>query len=550
MDRYIRPTESNNEHSDLKPYSENSWALIIGIDDYEYHSRLNNAVNDAKAVANILKDTYRFPPKNIIELYNHKATRHEILKLLDEKLPLLTKENDQLIFFFAGHGTTRSIAKGAKIGYIIPQDAGIDQYTGYVKMMELNDACGVIRAKHILLIIDCCFSGIAAITTRGLVESKYPYLKQITKRGSWQVLTAGASDERVADTSVFTNALLDGLRGGADQDSDGVFTASELAIYVRKKVLRDSARPGRKGQTPFFNYIQGSDEGDFVFLLPNVEIRTQQPELPPNYATEFGITEFGIEVWIVVVIVALSVWGIALLLQPNLQALLSVKKLVFYPDLRLWIPGVLQLYSTMTFLFHNRLMGNRWLVNVINKLLKIKQQYPVSKFLFVLLYILFPSLQHKSLGRALTYILWTIISVIFAMFVTVRFVERITFEHVSNKADLRRQIIVKVMMDYDGWVVLFLDPSNPIGTKIGHRRVKIENNSIQTLQIIPVGPDADRLSQAVSQLGCVKLYAVGVRNQDDKAIFDLQDQDATTNLVLNNSRLIGANVIPSYNVCN
>ena len=383
MDRYIRPTESNNEHSDLKPYSENSWALIIGIDDYEYHSRLNNAVNDAKAVANILKDTYRFPPNNIIELYNHKATRHEILKLLDEKLPLLTKENDQLIFFFAGHGTTRSIAKGAKIGYIIPQDAGIDQYTGYVKMMELNDACGVIRAKHILLIIDCCFSGIAAITTRGLVESKYPYLKQITKRGSWQVLTAGASDERVADTSVFTNALLDGLRGGADQDSDGVFTASELAIYVRKKVLRDSARPGRKGQTPFFNYIQGSDEGDFVFLLPNVEIRTQQPELPPNYATEFGITEFGIEVWIVVVIVALSVWGIALLLQPNLQALLSVKKLVFYPDLRLWIPGVLQLYSTMTFLFHNRLMGNRWLVNVINKLLKIKQQYPVSKFLFV-----------------------------------------------------------------------------------------------------------------------------------------------------------------------
>ena len=46
--------------------------------------------------------------------------------------------------------------------------------------------------------------------------------------------------------------MLEGLRGGADQDADGIITVSELFSYLSRKVPQASAQdqhPVKKGET-------------------------------------------------------------------------------------------------------------------------------------------------------------------------------------------------------------------------------------------------------------------------------------------------------------
>ena len=49
---------------------DNSWALIVGINDYEAVRDLNYAVEDALAVKNMLINEYGFPRKHVRVLIN------------------------------------------------------------------------------------------------------------------------------------------------------------------------------------------------------------------------------------------------------------------------------------------------------------------------------------------------------------------------------------------------------------------------------------------------------------------------------------------------
>ena len=290
--RDLIPAGADSEPSTYQPYYDKSWAVVIGIDDYGgRHPRLANAVNDARDVADLFCDVYGFD--ETIALYDDQATHDTILTMLRDDLPSSVGTNDRLIFFFAGHGTTRQSEQGERRGYLIPQDARTGRFADYVDMRELRDACGWIPAKHILIVLDCCFSGVAAVASRGDVTPPKAlsdvYLQRITERPAWQILTAGASDERAADSGVrpghsaFTGALLAGLEGAADQNEDNLITASELAAYVKPQVTRETAVGGASGQTPFFNYLEGSEEGDFVFLLPGQMPKVQRANALDRY---------------------------------------------------------------------------------------------------------------------------------------------------------------------------------------------------------------------------------------------------------------------------
>lgn len=62
------------------PSYENSYALVIGINNYVNAPPLGYAVNDAEAVAEALKNKFDFPSNdNIKLLLDEKATRNEIM---------------------------------------------------------------------------------------------------------------------------------------------------------------------------------------------------------------------------------------------------------------------------------------------------------------------------------------------------------------------------------------------------------------------------------------------------------------------------------------
>ena len=89
-------------------------ALVIGINDYRHLPKLRTAVNDATAVANVLRKRYGF---EVTLLLN--PTRSDVIRGLDELRGELT-ERDNLLIYYAGHGV---LDVEADMGFWQPVDA-------------------------------------------------------------------------------------------------------------------------------------------------------------------------------------------------------------------------------------------------------------------------------------------------------------------------------------------------------------------------------------------------------------------------------------------
>jgi len=245
-------------------YAE-SWAIVVGIDDYAKWPKLQYAVRDARAVRETLIGKFGFTAEHIVSLENAEASRAGILAAFHDKLAHAgMKKNDRLFVFFAGHGATRQLSSGRDLGYLVPADSDPNQIaTDAIPMTELQNIAESITAKHALFIMDACYSGLGL--TRGAGNANF--LRDNARRIGRQMLTAGGADQLVADGgpnghSVFTWALLQGLGGKGDLNGDGLITATELAAYVAPAVAAASR------QTPAFGSLPGSEGGDFVFELP------------------------------------------------------------------------------------------------------------------------------------------------------------------------------------------------------------------------------------------------------------------------------------------
>ena len=89
-------------------------ALVIGINDYQYLPRLETAVNDATAVADLRRQKYSF---EVTLLLN--PTRERVIRTMDELRRTLT-ENDNLLIYYAGHGV---LDAETETGFWLPVDA-------------------------------------------------------------------------------------------------------------------------------------------------------------------------------------------------------------------------------------------------------------------------------------------------------------------------------------------------------------------------------------------------------------------------------------------
>lgn len=243
----------------------NSWAIVIGIDEYVKWPKLQYAVRDARGVRQTLIEKFGFAPERVVALENAAATRAGILAAFHDRLAHGgVQKNDRIFVFFAGHGATRHLSSGRDLGYIVPYDSDPNQFaTDAIPMTEIQNIAESLTAKHALFVMDACYSGLGL--TRG--GGAGAFLRDNARRIGRQMLTAGGADQLVSDGgpnghSVFTWTLLQGLGGKGDLNGDGLITATELAAYVAPAVASVS------NQTPAFGSLPGSEGGDFVFELP------------------------------------------------------------------------------------------------------------------------------------------------------------------------------------------------------------------------------------------------------------------------------------------
>ncbi|MDI7230084.1 caspase family protein [Leptospira santarosai] len=269
----------------------NSKALVIGINTYKEVSSLSYAKNDALAFKDVLIQEFNFLAENVTLLLDEDATKNSIMNSFFSFVGSSSELDDRIIFFFAGHGSTQMGSRG-EVGFLVPYDAKLADLATFIRWDDFTRNAEFIRAKHILFILDACFSGLAL--TRNSNFGKARFLKDMMHRYSRQVLTAGKANETVSDSggpipnhSVFTGHLLEGLQGKA-ADEDGILTANSLMAYVHSKVSSDR----NSAQTPHFGYSDG--DGDLIFSTKKIElidssnlISIDRMYITPNSEDEF-----------------------------------------------------------------------------------------------------------------------------------------------------------------------------------------------------------------------------------------------------------------------
>ncbi len=142
------------------------------------------------------------------------------------------------------------------------------------------------RARRQVVILDCCFSGAFAQGTKGDTELNLGERLVGSGRGR-VVLTASRATEysfegepvpgEVAEGSVFTGALVDGIRtGAADTDADGYITVDDAYAFAFERVRASGAQ-----QTPQ-RWLYGAEGSIVLARNPVVRSTGPPPEKPPD----------------------------------------------------------------------------------------------------------------------------------------------------------------------------------------------------------------------------------------------------------------------------
>ena len=235
---------------------EKYYALIIGNNNYEKLEDLDNAVNDAKDLEKVLKEKYGFETTLLIDEKSDE-TENAIIKFTQNR-----EKNDNILIYYAGHG---ELVKKQKRGYWLPTDAGPSQDSKWLSNNNIKDLISSSDAKHVLLVVDSCFSG---SLMRGSGDQKSvekltsKRIERLQAKKTRIVITSGGNEQVVdgigaSTNSVFAKPLIKYLKENTD-----VIQSIELFQKVQSYVI-DNA-----DQTPNHSTIHGTghDGGEFLFF--------------------------------------------------------------------------------------------------------------------------------------------------------------------------------------------------------------------------------------------------------------------------------------------
>ncbi|BCA53225.1 hypothetical protein W02_03650 [Nitrospira sp. KM1] len=241
------------------------WAVVIGISQYKAVQPLRYADKDALAFHEYLANHIGIPQEQTMLLLNDQATLMNLKRTLGTELRRKAGEKDTVIVYYAGHGAPEADASaGDDDGlekYIVPFDADPrDLYTTGLPMREIETIFQRLMPERVIFISDSCYSGATAGRTfatasrRAMVSENF--LARLSKGKGRIVLSASKASEVSEEREdlghgVFTYYLLEGLRGKADSDKDGIITVDEAYGYVSKRVPEvtgQNQHPVKKGE--------------------------------------------------------------------------------------------------------------------------------------------------------------------------------------------------------------------------------------------------------------------------------------------------------------
>ena len=220
-----------------------TYALLVGVSDYEHHTDLVNPVIDVKTIEEELREVYKCKTKMLLN-----PTKRQFLKELHQQAKRKYGPNDQLLVLFSGHGW---FDETIKRGYLALKDSKLlnddPLYESYVSHEDVRVILERLDCKHVLLMVDSCFSGTLdptiAMANRGKATTdpyaslpRAEYIKRKLRYKTRRYITAGGKefvpDGRPGQHSPFARKILESLRnfGG----NDAILTLEEMMIELEK----------------------------------------------------------------------------------------------------------------------------------------------------------------------------------------------------------------------------------------------------------------------------------------------------------------------------
>lgn len=240
------------------PITGEYWALIIGIDQYRYAPKLESAVRDAKGIRDVLTARYGFKPERIVELYDAQATGPKIQNAL-YRLGRDVGKDDSVLIYYAGHG---QYEEDGKLGWWVPVEGEPKEPGSFITNASIRDYINGMKARHVYLVADSCFSG-TLFGTRALPPINDQWYARLYQKPSRWGLTSGGK-EPVADQgknghSIFAYHLIALLQ----ENTDPYLVPSQIHTKLAPLVANNAE------QTPQSEPLRGAGDegGQFVFRL-------------------------------------------------------------------------------------------------------------------------------------------------------------------------------------------------------------------------------------------------------------------------------------------
>jgi hypothetical protein len=284
--------------SDDGPKAMKHFAVIAGVCSYEGEQKLYAPCRDARAMRDLLMRDYGYKREDIVFLVDKAEGGErvdgpptaEVMKTQVERFRSKhgDDENSTFLFYYSGHG---GYVKGAQADFGVLQPSGFFttlkdqpyQHRGWDMQRLIDDIKKGVPSRHIMLILDACYSGWAGAKGDDDLDER---VRSLWKERAEVVLSAGSKGQRAWEDeieekawvwgghSVMTAFVLEGLKkgsdgfAGADKNKDRIVTDEELAAFVKERVPGSVKQFKKATQTPaMFRLDQGYvKSGQFLFV--------------------------------------------------------------------------------------------------------------------------------------------------------------------------------------------------------------------------------------------------------------------------------------------
>lgn len=231
----------------------NTWAVVVGISDYQNPEipDLQYAHRDAAAFVQYLKSPAggKIEESHIKSLLNEQATAGQFAAALDWLMEN-SKENDQAIIYFSGHGDVerKTITQP---GFLLCWDAPAKVYMGggtfgLIYLQEIISTLSLQTKAKVIVITDACRSGKLAGSEIG---GSHATAANLAKQYANEIKIMSCQPDELSlegpewggGRGVFSFYFLNGITGFADLNKDGNVSLFEIDRFLGDKIPEATA---------------------------------------------------------------------------------------------------------------------------------------------------------------------------------------------------------------------------------------------------------------------------------------------------------------------